>query len=701
MRSDQQNTDHGIPRLLERAALHADRRSAVLARALKEMAGRIPAAGTALIRPSVDERARWRVEYAGARAAEVRRWILSRLSDSPGETAAALSERCPYLPGARAHVFPLHPQAAPSGGLWVVWPHKGLEAALQGESTELLRRALESFTEVEHRERLYFNAGGDLLDSELARALHDGDDQALPALLSFARLVSDADFTYWGSVHNDVVDVEWHLGARDSGFGFELPLGEGVGGRAFARSQPLHLPDYRNCQYRYPGVSDVTDREEVRSTLAIPVRGSEPQTGAVLYAVRRSVTPFSPAERALLLRLARGVEPVSGSWPASRHLFVSGKDYLRTAKSELRRILLSSNQVRDVESWLERLIRGPAVVADMRDHPYVLGNAGRFERLRLSAESGRRPQVIPLRSAGADGNHGRLYLWPSIDLPPEEWPDLLEDTVAACNVVLDRVEHAHDRLSHQRSYWLSSVMEMGTTPQSRREGNRLGLPIERGEVWAIAWQPEAPSGGDQTRLKMVAEDVVLDQLNSPLIFLDDDIGVCLLKGQERRKPSAVRDELLKHFGPAPLWLVHGAVYDSFENLNDALKQAIGAAQRVRRQNDGRYTVEIAGGGLDDLLENPKLSGELSKFAANLLGPLTNYDGDNNSRLTETLCLTLTLGSVEEAAKQLFVHTNTIRYRMRRAEQILGRDLNSPKDRTAVILASFIWLRHHDTPGRNP
>ena len=48
-----------------------------------------------------------------------------------------------------------------------------------------------------------------------------------------------------------------------------------------------------------------------------------------------------------------------------------------------------------------------------------------------------------------------------------------------------------------------------------------------------------------------------------------------------------------------------------------------------------------------------------------------------------------------ATRRLFVHANTVRYRMRRAEQILGHGLASPKDRVAMTLAAFIWVRHHE------
>lgn len=680
--------------LLERAALDSRRRPAAVYRALKSFANAAPAEGTALIRPSPESSSPWQITYAGATEEEVRRWLRDRLDESLENTARALAAGGPCSPGARPLTFPLRPRTPGAGGLWVVWPYAGFEPP-EGE-TEDFRKALETLIEVEHEESLYFRGGSDL--PELSRALRQGDEGALTALLDLTRQIGGADLAYWGSVHDDLVNVEWHRGARDGGFGFELPLGQGVGGRAFAGDETFEIVDYRNCRYRYPGVSDVTDGEEVRSTLAIPVHSADPRSGAVLYAGRREVAPFSPAQRLLLSRVARSVEPVPEPWPAPVRFFIRDGELRKDPKRELRRILLHSSQVRDVEAWAERLVRGPAVAVGPDEHPYVLGNLDRLERLRHATSSEHGPRTVPLTENGGDAGRGYLYLWPSVDLPLERWPDLLEDLAATCNVVIDRMEHAYDRLNHQRSHWLRGVLEGRTDPSARREGNRLGLPTDRGGVWAVAWQAQDGTGQEQTRLKMLAEDVVLDLLDSPFIVLDDDIGVLLLKEPADEEPSRVRDELLRVFGPDPLWLVHGAVYDSFKDLEDALLRTVEAVRRVRREDDERYVSEVHGEGLDSLLENPKLAENLLAFADNLLAPVLAYDEEHGTRLAETLCLSLLLDSTEEVSGRLFVHANTVRYRTRRAKEVLGRDLSRPKERVAASLAAVVWLnRHGATP----
>jgi DNA-binding PucR family transcriptional regulator len=123
-----------------------------------------------------------------------------------------------------------------------------------------------------------------------------------------------------------------------------------------------------------------------------------------------------------------------------------------------------------------------------------------------------------------------------------------------------------------------------------------------------------------------------------------------------------------------------------------LTHAISLAQKARREKYGEYLLDIYTFGLDSLLENPRLAKDLDNFARKLLTPLIDYDAASGSHLTETFVLKQTLGSVQAVADQMAVHVNTIRYRLHRAEEILGTDQASQKEHTAMALAAFIWKR---------
>lgn len=68
---------------------------------------------------------------------------------------------------------------------------------------------------------------------------------------------------------------------------------------------------------------------------------------------------------------------------------------------------------------------------------------------------------------------------------------------------------------------------------------------------------------------------------------------------------------------------------------------------------------------------------LQDFYGRTIRPLKEYDALNHSNLEEVLdCYLRSDGSVQETAQKLFVHRNTINYKLRKIGDILNRDLTS-------------------------
>jgi purine catabolism regulator len=78
---------------------------------------------------------------------------------------------------------------------------------------------------------------------------------------------------------------------------------------------------------------------------------------------------------------------------------------------------------------------------------------------------------------------------------------------------------------------------------------------------------------------------------------------------------------------------------------------------------------------------------LRAFAESMLAPLDAYDRDHGGELLDSLQAFLQHNARwETAAAQLFVHRHTLRYRMRKVEELTGRDLSSSFDRMEFWLA---------------
>jgi DNA-binding PucR family transcriptional regulator len=78
---------------------------------------------------------------------------------------------------------------------------------------------------------------------------------------------------------------------------------------------------------------------------------------------------------------------------------------------------------------------------------------------------------------------------------------------------------------------------------------------------------------------------------------------------------------------------------------------------------------------------------LRTFRERLLGPLLAYDDHHRAELLPTLREFLACsGSWNTCAAKMYVHVNTVRYRIRRIEELTGRDLSCLDDQVDFFLA---------------
>ncbi len=78
---------------------------------------------------------------------------------------------------------------------------------------------------------------------------------------------------------------------------------------------------------------------------------------------------------------------------------------------------------------------------------------------------------------------------------------------------------------------------------------------------------------------------------------------------------------------------------------------------------------------------------LRSFRERLLGPLLTYDDQHRAELLPTLREFLACsGSWNACAARMYVHVNTVRYRIRRIEELTGRDLSRLDDQVDFFLA---------------
>ena len=89
--------------------------------------------------------------------------------------------------------------------------------------------------------------------------------------------------------------------------------------------------------------------------------------------------------------------------------------------------------------------------------------------------------------------------------------------------------------------------------------------------------------------------------------------------------------------------------------------------------------------------------QLWQFAAEVLGPLIDYDAGHKVELFSTLSIYLNQHeSLKQTARVLRVHVNTISYRIQRIEQLTSLDLANPEHRLSAHVAAKI-IESRQTP----
>ncbi|MEI3613076.1 helix-turn-helix domain-containing protein [Pseudogracilibacillus sp. SO30301A] len=657
---------------LQRAAIHSKKRHYFIFRALNKYISMTDALGVALIRYADHYENAYKTIYCGSEQTWMKKWLQNRVATSIELTVANLSKVPTIFSDANVKIMPY------TNGVQIIWYLNNLD--ISDDDHKNILNHLEAISYVEEKEKQYFYGTDRAFEPELSKLITHKDKGGLIELLSLTKTISESDFVFWGDANSKQIEVTTHLGSQDSGFGFELPFGQGIGGNAAQNKQLLQVKDYKNCEYRYHHVSSTVDEEDVRTVLALPIKDNKLNTSGVLYTSNREVKPFPLNKKLLLLRLGSSIEPLTKQREL-KQFFTKNyyQKYINQKKEELRNILQSAKQISELEIWLEELIKGVVIIVDQKGRKYA-------DRVRKKSWTKKRALTFPLTYE--QQQLGKLLVWTDLQLPLNGWSDLIDDVISAIYIILEREKRIHHVIEMERSQWISSLMNRSSTLSTQyKKGIRLQIPVDRGEVWAIYW--EMNDGQITTEEKIQLEEVVLKWTKNPIIYLGN-MGFIIFDKHWQCHPEELRNQLLKEL-PITTWIVHSAMYSSFSELQNILIQLQLLIERMTTFEQEKYVLEFNDFGLEYLLTNHKIADDLNKFATKTLRPIIEYDREHRTQFTKTLALSLVYQSPTNVAKEMYIHTNTVHYRVNRAKELLEMDLSRPGNDIALRLSAYTWL----------
>jgi PucR family transcriptional regulator, purine catabolism regulatory protein len=209
-------------------------------------------------------------------------------------------------------------------------------------------------------------------------------------------------------------------------------------------------------------------------------------------------------------------------------------------------------------------------------------------------------------------------------------------------------------------------------------------PFGIGEQLAVlAFRPPDPSAA------AALVERILERERVPSLVAIRAGLLCAVVAAENREPielaRTIRGELVARYGEVQAAASRPAATHS---LRLSFHEARCALEAVRMHNgDAPDVASHVDLGAFQLLLSLQDDDALLSYCRGVLGPLEQGEGDYGDELLRSLDAFIEHnGHWEKAANALYCHRHTLRYRVRRVEQLTGRDLSNARDRIEFWLA---------------
>jgi PucR family transcriptional regulator, purine catabolism regulatory protein len=203
-------------------------------------------------------------------------------------------------------------------------------------------------------------------------------------------------------------------------------------------------------------------------------------------------------------------------------------------------------------------------------------------------------------------------------------------------------------------------------------------------------------------LKSQIRGSLLSKGNSALIASGSDALIVLYPLDEGESPESIKGyaqrlqkQMLDVSPNLTFSIGIGRACEDFAELPKSYQDAqsaVAVGRSVRGNGSIMVYVEL---GIYSLLTKYEDTTLLQDYVEKTLGPLLNYDVKHETELVNTLRTYFRNGgNKNQTAMDMFVHINTIKYRLRKISELVGIDLNNPDDMLNLHLAiKIVDMRH--------
>ncbi len=282
-----------------------------------------------------------------------------------------------------------------------------------------------------------------------------------------------------------------------------------------------------------------------------------------------------------------------------------------------------------------------------------------------------------------------------------------EHGAAACALEMAKVKAVSEAKKELRGDFLEGVLA-GKLPRAEMERLQARLDHDTEQPHAIITLQLERQNASTSRHLETAVNWILSSHNRPaLVHVYGGTTVCVFQALrnvdedmstahefERRLREYITNEpelkemrlLAGLAGPAV------SLTEWPEYYQKAL-QAMKLAERLKLNT----LVEYDSLGVYQLLTQLDDIPAVHTFSEQVIGPLADYDKRHRSNLVNTIAAYFAHhGNISQTAESLFIHRNTLLYRLDRISELTGHDMNQSDMRLSLHLALKLWQLRPDT-----
>lgn len=518
------------------------------------------------------------------------------------------------------------------------------------------------------------------------------------AAVDTARELLGVDVSWSGVVSGDVLRMAAYNGLRTAEMPalWHLEVGQGIGGRVAKEGRTIACRDYRHDPRRVPIMKNIIHNEDIHGGACAPlVCGGE--VLGVLYACHRIPWDWTPHEIRLLTGIARDTGVALGQIRERHQEELRAETADRQAQAA-RRTLDLVGAVAMTLAHSDDLGAGIGVLAhQLSTHVELLGPGG--EQLCSAPPGGSREAAVQLRVNVGDEPLAVLQVSRERELEPSEGQlvEICADLIALqllreratlraeSRVHSEFVDRLLDGRLDDRQGMLARAALLGLESRSPRYvacvGLRLPIDAAAGDTPPTVTRRVFTQVEQRVR-RYFPRSVVHPRGGDIVVLLDPE-------SRDLGHVQQVLREVIGPRGEQPTELVAGLgrMCLGLEDYADSYSEAALALDLARRRSKAGEVLTEPDLGLYGLLARAPTRRSLESMVEDALGPIIEADATSGSEYVKTLHAYLDADRhLEHAAANLYVHPNTVRYRLSKVQGMLGVDLRDVDDRFLLELA---------------